>query len=173
LWITQKRKKTAAKITLKKGKSKMRKYFSIIILLFIVTSCGKEESNKNHINHDASISIVNIENDEKIPLNEKSIISVDLDYSIDSFKAGAYSVLAQFDTTEKNFTTDGDFPATDYPTLTKEKGRIHINFPVYYALNAKNISIPLKVRFFITRSTDPYTSIVVAQSKTLTFEVSK
>jgi hypothetical protein len=106
-------------------------------------------------------------------LHQGSVLAVDLEYWIEDFEPGRFTIIPQFAESPERGTA-GDFPDSGLPILTSPAGRVHFCFPVSYVWN-EHLEVPIQVHFLLNKFVpneymgDHWTSVSVASTRHLSY----
>ena len=129
---------------------------------------GKSDQDKSEIR------LVSITPAPGALLLQGSVLAADLEYRVQDFVPGRYTIMAQFALQEPRRSTDGDFPRSEYPVLTSPVGRVHLCFPMAYVWNRPIEKSPFDVIFLLNKwAGDAGKSSAVAHTEHLQYSVSK
>jgi hypothetical protein len=132
-----------------------------------ITDSGKSDQDRS------AIRLVSITPAAGSVLLQDAVLAADLEYWVQDFEPGRYTILAQFALQEPRRTTDGDFPRSEYPILTSPAGRVHFCFPVAYVWK-RPVAIPFDVFFLLNKWVgDAGKSSGVAHTEHLQYSASK
>jgi hypothetical protein len=112
----------------------------------------------------ASLTLIGVVPPPNTSITRDSVVVADLAYAVTDWVPGEYTIAAQVETKDEGVTSDGDFPSSFYPVLTKPSGQIRFSFPVRHVWHDPTIRHPLLVWFYLTKKIDASTSSVVARA---------
>jgi len=115
-----------------------------------------------------TLKLVSISPTAGATLSVDTVLSADLEYTVQDFEPSRFKILAQFDTDRSGRTTDGTFKA--YPVLKSAAGKVHFCFPMTHVWSRPEVTRPFVVRFYLNRELgEKGRSVVIARTQALAF----
>lgn len=142
----------------------MRRMFALSLLL--ATACASGVADPSLPEAKATVEVMNLAPAPGSTVDERTVLTADVRYSIENFQSGAdYYVAPLFASTEGEGSTFNELERfSDAPRLASPTGTVAFRYPIDRELRDAKLARPIRVWLFVMERTGAHTTRVIGEA---------